>query len=228
VVKETALSTRRIAGIRRERALATRRRVLASAYKLFCERGYAGTTMDAIAKGAAVAVQTLYFTFHTKGALLTEVLDAAVVGFDSWIPPSGPLDTRDVATLRAYHTWFDPFEAAKSARAAFEVFIDGGVAVMERAAPLVATLREAVGDPEARDVYLVGQQRRAEAYEAVARILAKKPRGLRRGVTVRRATDVLFAVFSGETYQMLRERGWKRREIRTWLIDALGEQLLAP
>lgn len=227
MVKQTTLSTRRPAGIRRERALATRRRVLASAYQLFCDRGYAGTTMDAIAKAAGVAVQTLYFTFHTKGAMLSEVLDAAVVGFDSWIPPSRPLDGCDVATLRTYHTWFEPFEAAKSARAAFEVFIDGGVAVMERAAPLVSTLREAIGDPEARDVYVVGQQRRVEAYEAVARILSKKPRGLRSGVTVRRATDVLFAVFSGETYQMLRERGWKPREIRAWLVDTLSEQLLA-
>jgi AcrR family transcriptional regulator len=183
--------------------------------------------MEMIASEAGVAVQTLYFTFHTKGAMLAEVVDAAVVGFDTWAPPSGPLDTRDLAVLRTYHPWFEPFEAAKTAPAAFKAFIDGGVEIMERAAPLVSTLREAVGDPEARDVYLVGQERRAEAYQAVVRILAKKPPGLRRGVTVQRATDVLFAVFSGETYQMLRERGWKPREVRTWLSDALGRQLLA-
>jgi len=46
---------------RREKALVTRRRMLKAAYELFCEHGYATTTMDLIAKRADVAVQTLYF-----------------------------------------------------------------------------------------------------------------------------------------------------------------------
>ena len=55
---------------RQERAATTRRRMLDAAYDLFCEQGFRATTMDAIAQRAGVAVQTLYFTFHTKDALL--------------------------------------------------------------------------------------------------------------------------------------------------------------
>ena len=214
-------------GTRRERALETRRRILAAAYELFCARGYAGTTMEAIARQSGVAVQTMYFTFHTKAALLEEVEGAAVVGFETWKPPSTPLSTGDPAQLRAFHTWFGPFEAAKTAHEALEIFLDGGVEIMERAGPLVSTIREAIGDPDARAVYELGEVRRADAYQAVVRVLGKKPPGLRQGLTVRRATDVLFTVFSEETYQMLRRRGWKQREVHAWLLDVLGQQLLA-
>ena len=74
---------------RRERTLATRRRMVGAAYRLFCEKGYVATTMEAIAREAEVAVPTLYFTFRTKGAILGEALGAAVMGFDE---PVGPED----------------------------------------------------------------------------------------------------------------------------------------
>src|SRR5262245_24819736 len=204
---------------RRERALETRRRVLGAAHELFCAHGYARTTMEAIAGEAGVAVQTLYFTFHTKAALLEEVVGAAVAGIDTWVGPPPPLSLGDVEQLRMFHHWFVPFEAEKTAHGALEVFLTGGVEIMERAAPLVSTMREATGDPEAKRVYEIGEVRRADAYHAVVRILAKKPPGLAEGVTVKRATDVLFAVFSAETYQMLRNRGWKEREVRSWLLN---------
>lgn len=40
------------------------------------ERGYAATTMDEIAARAGVAVQTVHYTFRTKGLLLREGLTA--------------------------------------------------------------------------------------------------------------------------------------------------------
>src|SRR4249919_1205351 len=65
---------------RRDRARATRLRITKAAYTLFCERGYAGTTMVDIAEAAGVAVQTVYFTFHTKSELLSRTYDFAVLG----------------------------------------------------------------------------------------------------------------------------------------------------
>jgi AcrR family transcriptional regulator len=50
---------------RHERAPATRQRITRVAYALFSERGYAETTMAEIAEAAGVAVQTVYFAFHT-------------------------------------------------------------------------------------------------------------------------------------------------------------------
>ena len=72
---------------RRERAKATQWRIVKAAYTLFCARGYAGTTMAQIAEAAGVAVQTVYFTFHTKSALLSRAYDFAVMGEDE---PLGP------------------------------------------------------------------------------------------------------------------------------------------
>ena len=62
---------------RRERAKATRRRIAEAALVRFSGQGYAATTMDAIAGDAGVAVQTVYFTFHTKAELLIAALKIA-------------------------------------------------------------------------------------------------------------------------------------------------------
>src|SRR5688572_32815829 len=72
---------------RRDRARATRLRITKAAYTLFCERGYAGTTMADIAEAAGVAVQTVYFTFHTKSELLSRAYDFAVLGEGDPVPP---------------------------------------------------------------------------------------------------------------------------------------------
>src|SRR3954469_22767399 len=55
---------------RREQAAATRRQILEAAERLFAERGYAATTMAAIAAEAGVAVKTVYLAFETKSGLL--------------------------------------------------------------------------------------------------------------------------------------------------------------
>lgn len=212
---------------RKERALATRRRMLEAAYRLFCEQGYATTTMQAIADRAGVAVQTLYFTFHTKGAILGEVLGAAIVGFEHWTgPPPEPIDAADPKTLRAFHRWFASFEGERDAHRALELFIDSGMDGMHRAAPLVAAMHGAAGDPDARAVFELGERRRAETWGALIRILSKKRGGLREGLTPSRATDVMLVLFSAQTYQALIERGWSRAQCRRFLIDVLSQQLL--
>src|SRR6266540_7187996 len=65
---------------RRPKAQATRRRILDAARRLFVERGYVATTIEAIAAEAGVAVPTVYLAFGTKRALLVELLDIAAVG----------------------------------------------------------------------------------------------------------------------------------------------------
>ena len=48
-----------------------------SATDLFTRVGYAGTTMEGIAAGAGMSVQSVYFAFHTKANLLQAAIDAA-------------------------------------------------------------------------------------------------------------------------------------------------------
>src|SRR5687767_1326387 len=127
--------------------------MLHAAYRLFCQRGYPATTMDAIAAEAEVAVQTLYFTFHTKGAILGEVLGAAIIGFDAWM---GPRDTPP------QHDWWPRFEAEPDARRALALFVESGTESMARVAPLVAAMVGAGSDPDARAVFDLGERRRIE------------------------------------------------------------------
>ena len=48
-----------------------------SATDMFTRVGYAGTTMEGIAAGAGMSVQSVYFAFHTKANLLQAAIDAA-------------------------------------------------------------------------------------------------------------------------------------------------------
>jgi AcrR family transcriptional regulator len=71
---------------RAERARRTRRRIVDSATALFLERGFAGTTMRAVAAGAGVAVPTVELGFGTKARLLKAAIDVAIAGDDEPVP----------------------------------------------------------------------------------------------------------------------------------------------
>src|SRR5229473_2810610 len=58
---------------RQRQALATRDLILDTARQLFRDRGYAGTTIEAIAAGAGVAVNTIYASFGSKRSILTAI-----------------------------------------------------------------------------------------------------------------------------------------------------------
>src|SRR5579864_1948478 len=87
---------------RRERAeqerQATRRRVVEAARTLFLERGYVAVTMADIARGAGVALQSVYKVGHSKADLLHLVRDLAVAGDDQQVML---LDRPEYAAIRA-------------------------------------------------------------------------------------------------------------------------------
>jgi AcrR family transcriptional regulator len=53
------------------------RRILDAAHAVFLEQGYAGTTMDAVARNAGVSKATLYVYFDGKDALFTAMVERA-------------------------------------------------------------------------------------------------------------------------------------------------------
>src|SRR5215471_14489468 len=73
----------------RRRARATRLRITKAAAELFRERGYTRTTIADIAAAAGVAVQTVYFVFHTKTEILDSAYSLAVMGEDEPAAPQG-------------------------------------------------------------------------------------------------------------------------------------------
>ena len=67
---------------RQEQAKRNRSSVLQTARRLFLERGFAATTMPAVAAGAGVSVQTVYKAFGNKAGLAKAVFDIAMAGDD--------------------------------------------------------------------------------------------------------------------------------------------------
>jgi AcrR family transcriptional regulator len=210
---------------RAERTLATRRRMVKAAYELFCEHGYAGTTMSAVAGEAGVAVPTVYYTFGTKAALLAESLGAAIVGFELWRqPPSGPIE---MAELLPWHTWWASFEAAPTSAEALDIFITHGVGILQRAGPLIAAVHGATGDPDAAQVVREGEERRVDVYRQAIRLIASKPDGLRDGLSPADATDLLVVLFSAELYQALAVgRGWSHSRCLSFFREILSAGLV--
>jgi AcrR family transcriptional regulator len=196
-----------------------------AAYDLFCANGYLGTTINAVAKEAAVAVPTVYYTFGTKAALLDESIGAAIAGFERWPePPSGPVE---ITELLPWHGWWVEFERAASSAAALDIFVTHGVGILQRVGPLIAAMHGATGDADAVEVVATAEERRVDSYREVVRVIAGKPGGLRRGVSASAATDMVVVLFSAELYQSLAVgRGWTHRRCVRFFREVLTAQLI--
>src|SRR5690348_4176363 len=119
---------------RREKAAQTRARMVEAAHAVFVEEGYAGARMADIAARARVAVQTLYFTFHTKPGLLPACYDRAGLGPDGLPPRQQP--------------FFHAIMAARSGRSALAAFAEGNGAIVARVAAIDEVARGAQHEPE--------------------------------------------------------------------------------
>ncbi|MEI3477775.1 MAG: helix-turn-helix domain-containing protein [Bilophila sp.] len=64
--------------LRERQASQTRVNILEAAQRLFLERGFAKTTIEAIAQEANVSKQTVYAVFRSKNGIVAELLDRAV------------------------------------------------------------------------------------------------------------------------------------------------------
>ena len=116
---------------RRQRAEATHWRIVKAAYTLFCEQGYAGTTMAQIAQAAGVAVQTVYFVFHTKAALLGRAYEFAVKGEHEPLIPQ-------------QQAWHAAMAAEPEVTQALRHLVTGVGEIMRRVTPLYLVAR---GEP---------------------------------------------------------------------------------
>jgi TetR/AcrR family transcriptional regulator, regulator of autoinduction and epiphytic fitness len=199
---------------RRDRALATRRKIVDGAYRLFCEQGYALTTMEAIAVEAGVAVQTVYYVFRTKTALLREVIETAAAGQ----PEPPPVAERP---------WMQEALASADGYRALALTIEHGTDIYARVAPLGAAIETAAAsDPDIETYWRdVAQNRRAGMGRLVAGLAERGQ--LHPELDRERATDVIFVLFSHHTFLGLtHDAGWTIPEYKAWLYRVLATQLL--
>lgn len=195
---------------RRAKAEATRARIIASAYDLFCRAGYRGTTMGLIAEQAQVAVQTVYFTFHTKDDLLQAVFEWTVLGDDGKPPP-----------LQDWH--IEAFAEPDTYRAVPKLVAGIGT-INARMAPLIPVFHAVAQDP-AGAIYRKSEDlRRADMTRLADALDQKTP--LRKGVTVRLAADLLFVLTGPALYRdFVIEAVWTPQDWTRWVTDTLIRDL---
>lgn len=200
--------------IRRERARATRRKIVDAARAEFEANGYHGTTMNAVAQRAGVAVQTVYFVFHTKAELLGATIDVAVLGEEEPTPPE-----------RAQ--WWAAAAAEPSARDALRLIVSGAGTILARASGMSDVARTAAQtDPDALRTHEFHEKLRLDGYRRVVEMLAEKG-PLRSGLDIDAATDILLTMLGPATYLALTQgRGWSPERVTAWLADILPDILL--
>jgi AcrR family transcriptional regulator len=201
---------------RKERAQRTRRKIVRAATAEFAARGYHGTTMAGIAKRAGVAVQTVYFVFHTKPLLLTAAIDAAVMGDEDPTPPEAS-------------EWWQEGVSTKDGRRALELFVTNVGILEQRAAVLDRVARAAaVTDAEVADVLAHHESLRIAGFRSYLAALEER-RLLRRGLDLDEATDVLLTLVGSPTFLEFTDgRGWPLERWAEWTTEALAGLLLEP
>jgi AcrR family transcriptional regulator len=200
---------------RRDRARATRLRMIHAAQRAFTAHGYAGARMIDIAAEAGVAVQTVYFTFHTKAELLEACYELAVLGEDDPRPP-------------AAQPWYAAMLDARDGRAAIRRFAEGFSAIAARVALLDDVVRSAAHEPEAVQVRAHNEQLRRDGYGRIVAHLTGRF-GLPAGLDPADAVDILLTLGGPATYRSLvADCGWPHDRFVDWLATTLSQQLLAP
>jgi len=199
---------------RRRNPAETRRRILDAARSLFNEQGYASTTLAAIAVRAGVAVQTVYFTFHTKGELLMQVVLAA--GADD--PEVPRHQDRD---------WYREMLASTDARRQLALLSEHGTDIFVRVAPLIGLVDAArASDPNLGAAWQQTVMARREALREQMEVVARSG-AIRPELSVDDAADIVFVLQRPDTLRALTiECGWSVERYKAWLYETLCHQLL--
>jgi AcrR family transcriptional regulator len=185
---------------KRQQKQANRASMVSAAAELFATTGFAGTTMESVARASGMSVQSVYFVFHTKANLLQSALDAA-------------------ASPR-------PRVAEQDPDRALVLFVDHASHELAATAALaLAAAAAAPGDAAAREVHGRYEADRARAAASLVHQLRNR-RPLAPGVTARKVSDVVFGLLSPQLYSLLvHDRGWSRQRYAAWSADAIGRAL---
>jgi AcrR family transcriptional regulator len=200
--------------LRADQARQTRKRIVDAAAELFAERGYSGTTIDAIAIAAGVSRKTVFDSVGGKAQLMKLAYDFAIVGDDEPVPL---INRPEIKAVLA-----EPDHAKRLAMyASLVVSIDSRLSPAWRAFEGAAT-----SDPEAAKLYdeMVGQRR--HAMQEAAQLFADAG-ALRPDIDVDVAADLMWFYNDPSLYdKLVRQRGWPVSRFQAWLAEALQVQLL--
>jgi TetR/AcrR family transcriptional regulator, regulator of cefoperazone and chloramphenicol sensitivity len=195
---------------RRRQALETRRQIIRATRRLFVTLGYVGTTVEAIAAEAGVAVPTVYKAFGTKAAIareLNELIDeeAGVAEYTERVAlaaqPTELIGAAIALNLSLHEHCGDVIEATRS-----------GAAV----------------DATLAHVYAEGTRRHDDGIRSLIDKL-QAAGALRADLEPAQAVGLLSTLCSVEAFaELTRRHGWTLKNCETWTFEALCWLLLRP
>lgn len=195
-------------------ALRNRTAILDAAQRQFLERGYAGTTVSAIAREAGVSVETVYKAVGGKAELVRAIYERGLIG-------------RQQASV------YERSDAMREQETNPANILRYWAGLIAELAPDVSPIRllmrsAAAGDPQLADVLEESDKERLQRMRHNARFLAKRGY-LRAGVSAAEAADVLWTCTSAEFYELfVQRRGWSLRRFERFVGDLLVAALLPP
>ena len=199
--------------LRAEQADGTRRRVLAAARDLFLTRGYAGTTVAAVARAAGVSPDTIYVSLGGKQGLLEGVLSLA------------RSDPEDPAQHDQGHRR-DEIGALADPHRRLHRLVELSCETLARTSPVHAVLRGAAdGHPFAAELCtrMLGIRLQIQAQNLKSYLGTS----LRPGLTVTQAAERYSALLSPELYHLLTvDHRWTTPHYASWVRDLLDHDLL--
>ena len=195
--------------VRERQAGDTRLRIVEATRQLLHREGYAGMTIEAIARRAEVSAQSVYAIFKSKTGVLIELLDQSTFGPEYEEAVQRALSATDPETrLRLAAPIARQIHDAQSAT--FDLLRGAGVV-----APELAKLE---------------QQRECLRYERQERMIIslRDAKRLRPDLAYAAARDVFWMLTGRDVYRMLvRERRWSSQKYQDWLADTLVRSLLS-
>ena len=202
-----------VSGTRTERAQKTRSRVIEAATRLFVQRGYATTTIRAIAAEAGVSVPTVELLFGTKAQLLHVVIDVAIAGDDEPVPVLSRAWAADVQSVRDLADFLSVVAHVVSQAQA------------RSAGVILAAYEAAASDPDIQLLILDREsQRERTATWIVDGVLERA--ALRPGLDRAGAIDTVWLLMDPVIFnRFTRHRGWSPDRYASWFADSITRLL---
>ena len=189
-------------------ATATRREILAAARRLFVEQGYANTSIHQIAAESGVAIQTIYSSVGSKGAL--------VLALNNLIDEESAVGQ----LARELHLETEPAQLlAKGVHITRQL--------NERCGDLIRVLLSAEpAEPDVATAVADGMRRHRQGATGLAHQLTKLG-ALQASMTTDRAADVFSMLTSPANWRHLtHDAQWSFDDAEAWLTQSLAQLLL--
>ena len=189
-------------------AEATRRDILKAARRLFVTRGYAATTMAAIAEEADAAMQTIYSSVGSKHAILLALID--LMDEEAGVRPM-----------------WRRVDETRDSREIIRLGVNLPRLFYERCGDVIATMLSAAPvEPDIAAALAESNRRHREGTRRLAERIAQAG-DLRDGLTLDRAGDIFGMLTWVTTFRELTDTyGWTLDECEEWMASTLAVLLL--